>query len=259
MGKTLLAVLRRIAAPPDRPLIQWQNFLLAERNPALPMFQNAPSNQLQRIVIFDFDGVLTDTMPEMLRFSDQVCAELGYPRRTTAADIRRLPRMGFDYLARQLGIPEELVPQYVHRILECFDEQSITYSLFEGMREVILDLATDSVLAIVSGNRQRVIRRFLEKYQIAHCFWHIAGIDQPGNKREKILAIRQAVSLSLPTVMIGDAVSDIQAAREAGAISIAVSWGHQERERLLEAQPDAIADHPQDILKVIRTNLTLRS
>lgn len=209
---------------------------------------------MQRIVIFDFDGVLTDTMPEMLRFSDQVCAELGYPRRTTAADIHELPRMGFDYLARQLGIPEELVPIYVHKILECFDEHPITYSLFEGMREVILDLATDSVLAIVSGNRQRVIHRFLEEHQIVHCFWQIAGIDQPGNKREKIQAIRQAVSFSLPTVMIGDAVSDIQAAREAGAISIAVSWGHQDRHRLLEAQPDSIADYPQDILKIIRTN-----
>lgn len=223
------------------------------------MIQNAPSNQVQRIVIFDFDGVLTDTMPQMLRFSDQVCAELGYARRTTPADIRGLPHMGFDHLARQLGIPQELIPQYVHRILKCFDEQPITYSLFEGMREVILDLANDSVLAIVSGNRQRVIRRFLEKYHIAHCFWQIAGIDQPGNKREKIQAIRQAISLSLSTVMIGDAVSDIQAAREAGAITIAVSWGHQDRPRLLEAQPDSIADHPQDILKFIRSNLTLRS
>jgi phosphoglycolate phosphatase-like HAD superfamily hydrolase len=104
-----------------------------------------------------------------------------------------------------------------------------------------------------------VIRRFLEKHQVAHCFWQIAGIDQPGNKREKIQAIRQTVSLSLPTVMIGDAVSDIQAAREAGAVSIAVSWGHQDRNKLLEAQPDFIADHPRDILTFIRTNLTLRS
>jgi len=213
----------------------------------------------QRIVIFDFDGVLTDTMPEMLRFSDQVCAELGIPRQTTPADIHGLPRMGFDHLARRLGIPEELVPQYVHKILARFDENPITYSLFEGMREVILDLANDSVLAIVSGNLQRVIRRFLEKYQMAQCFWQIAGIDQPGNKAEKIQAIRQAVSPSFPTIMIGDAVSDIQAAREAGALSIAVSWGHQDRNKLLEAQPDFIADHPQDIIKIIRTNLTLRS
>lgn len=223
------------------------------------MFQSAPSIQKQRIVIFDFDGVLTDTMAEMLRFSDQVCAELGHPRRTTPADIHALPRMGFDHLARQLGIPEELIPQYVQKVLAYFDTQPITYSLFEGMEEVILDLANDSVLAIVSGNLQRVIRRFLEKYQIAQYFWRIEGIDQPGNKREKIQAIRQAVSLSLPTYMIGDAVSDILAAREAGAFSIAVSWGHQAREKLLEAHPDSLADSPQEILKAIRTNISSRS
>ncbi|PWH20068.1 MAG: hypothetical protein DDG59_01350 [Anaerolineae bacterium] len=213
----------------------------------------------EQIVIFDFDGVLTDTMAEMLRFSDQVCAELGHPRRTTPQDIYGLPRMGFDQLARQLRIPESLIPQYVQKVLQCFDDQPITYSLYKGMREVILELAKDSVLAVVSGNLQRVIRRFLEKHQLAECFWRIEGIDQPGNKREKIQAIRQAISLAHPAYMIGDAVSDILAAREAGAHSIAVTWGHQDRQKLLEAQPDFIADRPQELLKIIRGDSSFRS
>lgn len=221
--------------------------------------QNTSSPKIHRSVIFDFDGVLTDTMPEMLRFSDQVCAELGYQRKTTPEDITGLPRMGFDQLGRQLGIAEQHIPLYVQKVLQCFEEAPITYSLFDGMEEVIRDLAADSVLSIVSGNLQQVIRRFLAKYQLDQYFWRIFGIDQPGNKREKIQTIRQELSPDLPTFMIGDAVSDILAAREAGAKSIAVCWGHQERQKLLAAQPDYLVEQPQDILKIFRGNQSFRS
>ncbi len=212
-----------------------------------------------RTVIFDFDGVLADTMTEMLRFSDQVCAELGYSRQTTPQDIEALPRMGFDHLARQLGIAETLIPKYVEKVLRCFEESPITYSLYDGMAEVIRELAKDSVLTVVSGNLQSVIQRFLKKYDVNQYFSVIIGIDQPGNKKEKIEAIRRDLSLSIPTFMIGDAVSDILAAKEAGAISIAVSWGHQDRNKLLQAHPDYFVESPKDLLDTIRSHPSSRS
>lgn len=220
---------------------------------------NATSAPPQRIVVFDFDGVLTDTMPEMLRFSDQVCAELGYQRKTTSEDILGLPRMGFDHLARQLGIAEPLIPQYVQKVLRCFLESPITYPLIEGMEAVIRELAKDSALAVVSGNLKEVIQKFLQKYQLDSCFWRIEGIEQPGNKSEKIQRIRQAISLSLPTFMIGDAASDMYAAKEAGAISIAVLWGHQARQKLIEASPHYFAEKPEDLIAVIRSRSSFPS
>ncbi len=217
------------------------------------------SQKILRTVIFDFDGVLADTLAEMLRYSDQVCAELGYQRKTTPEDIEQLPRMGFDHLARQLGIDEHLIPQYIEKVLRCFDNQPITFPLFEGMQEVVIDLAGDSFLAIVSGNLQRVIHRFLREHHLDQYFQRIEGIDQPGNKRQKIEAIRKKVSLALPTFMIGDAVSDILAAKEAGAISIGVSWGHQNRHKLLQAQPDFFAETPSELVRIIRNNPSFHS
>ncbi|GAB4475924.1 MAG: HAD family hydrolase [Anaerolineales bacterium] len=214
---------------------------------------------IQRIVIFDFDGVITDTMAEMLRFSDQVCTELSYPRKTSPEDILALPRMGFDHLARQLGIAEPLVPKYVQLMLQRFVDSPITYAMVEGMEEVIRDLAVDSLLAVVSGNMKEVIQRFLRKYQLDAYFWQIMGIDQPGNKVEKIIQIRQEVSPSLPAFMIGDAVSDIQAAKEAGAISIAVTWGHQARQKLIQAHPQYLVEKPLDLIATIRAHSSSRT
>lgn len=48
--------------------------------------------------------------------------------------------------------------------------------------------------------------------------------------------------------MIGDAVSDIQAARQAGISSVAVVWGHQSLVKLRQAGPDIIVNQPADLL-----------
>jgi phosphoglycolate phosphatase-like HAD superfamily hydrolase len=47
--------------------------------------------------------------------------------------------------------------------------------------------------------------------------------------------------------MIGDAVSDIRAARAAGIKSVAVTWGHQSRQKLSQEAPDLIIDEPEDL------------
>jgi AHBA synthesis associated protein len=75
------------------------------------------------------------------------------------------------------------------------------------------------------------------------------SVEMPGSRTEKI---RTAVnSLGTPgddVYMVGDAVSDIRAAREASVKSIAVGWGHQSGARLVSAGPDYIAHSPKELL-----------
>jgi phosphoglycolate phosphatase-like HAD superfamily hydrolase len=51
--------------------------------------------------------------------------------------------------------------------------------------------------------------------------------------------------------MVGDSLSDIYAAKEATATSIAVTWGHQSLEYLLRGKPDYVVAYPQDLIEVI--------
>jgi phosphoglycolate phosphatase len=50
--------------------------------------------------------------------------------------------------------------------------------------------------------------------------------------------------------LVGDTISDISEARLAGINSIAVTWGYQSRNKLLEKSPNFIAETPQDILDI---------
>jgi phosphoglycolate phosphatase-like HAD superfamily hydrolase len=50
--------------------------------------------------------------------------------------------------------------------------------------------------------------------------------------------------------MVGDSVSDVRAAKEAGVKSIAVGWGHQSLERLIEAAPDHVVRSPGELIEI---------
>ena len=77
----------------------------------------------------------------------------------------------------------------------------------------------------------------------------------PGSKAEKILMAKSQFVATAETVFtVGDSLSDIQAAREAGVKSIVVSWGHQRLSRLVGAGPDAIVRYPKELIEITEPN-----
>jgi phosphoglycolate phosphatase-like HAD superfamily hydrolase len=51
--------------------------------------------------------------------------------------------------------------------------------------------------------------------------------------------------------VIGDSVSDVRAAREVGARSIAVTWGHQSAARLAALRPDHLVTTPDELYQAL--------
>lgn len=217
------------------------------------MNTNPQPHAYQRIVILDFDGVIADTLQDMLKFSDQVAAEFGIQHQTTLHDLEVLQPMSFANLGRQIGIPESQVNLYVERMVACFQNSPIPCPIIPGMAEAIRDMAGDSRLAIVSGNDTLVIQHFLQYYNLEPYIECIYGVDLPGSKKEKILTILQRFdSPSLPAFMVGDAASDVEAAHQAGILGVAVGWGHQSQEKLLAARPEIFVASPHLLAREIR-------
>jgi phosphoglycolate phosphatase len=116
-------------------------------------------------------------------------------------------------------------------------------------------LAESHVLAVVTGNTEANVRSFLKAHGLEGCVQAVYGVDMPGSKVEKILLAKSQFTAEAGSVfMVGDSLSDIRAAREAGVKSIGVSWGHQSLERLAAAVPDAMIHLPKDLIEI--TNST---
>lgn len=204
------------------------------------------------LILFDFDGVLADTLNDMLLFAQQVCGELGVERIVTREDLNSLETMSFAEYGRQLEVPEPLVDEFVRRCLKRFNEKDSPPDTFSGLEEVLRELSHRHTLAIVSGNTTQNIQAFLIAHGLGGCFQAIFGVDSPGSKREKIeQSRRQFAKESEDVFVVGDSVSDIRAAKEASVKSIAVGWGHQSAEKLLSARPDYLIHSPRELLEIL--------
>ena len=204
------------------------------------------------LLLFDYDGVLADTLNDLISIGQIVCDELGVNHTATPHDLNVLEVMSFATYGRQLEVPEPLIDEFVRRSLERFAQKESPPEIFDGLAEVVRELSKNHVLGIVTTNSALNVNLFLSKHGLSDCFQVIYGVETPGTKSEKISkAQKQFAAQNEPVFMIGDSLSDIRAAREAGVTSIAVSWGHQSLERLQTAHPDAVVHSPSELKEIV--------
>jgi len=202
--------------------------------------------------LFDYDGVLADTLTDMLRFAGETCAEMGYPRKPTAADLDALETMSFVDYGLRLGIPADRAQEFARRTMARFEARAEPPPIFSGMDNVVRSAASRAQVGIVTGSPARAVLHFLEEHQLnAHVNVLIAA-EHKGTRAEKILAaLAQLGPQPAEACLIGDAVSDVHACREVGVRSIAVAWGHQSAARLAAAGADAVVSSPQELAELL--------
>jgi phosphoglycolate phosphatase len=206
------------------------------------------------LILFDFDGVLADTLTDMLRFAQEVCDELGVKHKVVQPDLSELEVMSFATLGRACETPEDLVDEFVRKCTGKFAEKESPPAIFDGLGEVVRKLAESHLLAVVSGNTEGNIRAFLEEHGLEGCVRAVYGMEMPGSKVEKILMAKSQFAAEGEAVfMVGDSLSDVRAARDAGVKSIAVSWGHQSVGRLVKGVPDHVVRIPGELIEITKS------
>lgn len=205
-----------------------------------------------QLLIFDFDGVLADTLADMLRFAQEACDELRITHTVVPGDLSDLEVMSFADFGRACEVPEQSVREFVRRCTSKFEQKASPPDIFPGLPDVIRILSDGNKLVVVTGNTTDTVNAFLVHHGIQDCFVRVLGVDLPGSKTEKIMeAKREFETVDEATFLVGDSLSDIRAAREANVRSIAVSWGHQSMDMLIRGKPDALVHSPDELLEVL--------
>lgn len=204
---------------------------------------------MSKVLIFDFDGVLANSIDPMLEYAQQVCQELGYLRVPTQEDLEVLEKMEFSEYGLQLGIPQDKVDEFVSRNIDLFNNRDEPLAIVPKMDRVVVKLANSSTLAMVTGNSHVVVNKFLQAYKLKGVFQQILSVEDKGNRVEKILRLKALYDYPAGEFyFIGDSVSDIRAAHEAGINSVAVGWGHQSIQKLKKENPHLTVVKPVDLL-----------
>jgi phosphoglycolate phosphatase len=206
------------------------------------------------LIIFDYDGVLADTLDDLLQFGQEACNQLGVKHVVTKDDLNDLEVMSFATYGRACEVPEHLVDEFVKICLNCFAEKKSPPAIFSGLRSVITYLAVNHRIAIVTTNSSQIVNAFLVKHGLESLIHAVYGVDTPGSKAQKIAMARNRLLENREqqlVFMVGDSLSDVQSAKEAAVTSIAVTWGHQSLENLLRAKPDFVVSSPHDLIQII--------
>jgi len=206
------------------------------------------------LIIFDFDGVLADTLNDLLQFGQEACDELGVKHIVKKEDLTDLEVMSFGSYGRACEVPEHLVDGFVQSCLKRFAGKKSPPAIFNGLGNIVRHFAVNHVIVIVTTNSSQNVHAFLIEHGLDACVHKVYGVDLPGSKAQKISVARDQFSADAKrgsVFMVGDSLSDIRAAKEASVTSIAVTWGHQSLSRLLAGNPDYVAHFPHDLIDVI--------
>jgi phosphoglycolate phosphatase len=206
------------------------------------------------LIIFDFDGVLADTLDDLIQFGQEVCDELGVEHVVQKEDLRNLEIMSFASFGRACEVPEHLVDVFVQGCLKRFAKKKSPPAIFSELSTIIRNFAINNKLAIITTNSSQNVIAFLVEHGLEECIHAVYGVDIPGSKAQKISIAQKRFSADPKresVFMIGDSLSDIRAAKEASVMSIAVTWGHQSLEYLLSGDPDYVVDFPHDLIEII--------
>ena len=205
----------------------------------------------KRLVLFDYDGVIVDSMEHNLAVAGRAAKLVGHHRVPTRQDVDRVENMSFEDVAREIGLPEEKLPVYARHVYENLSSHADTLQVFPGMAEALLELGRLYTLAIVTTNDECVVEDFLRSRGLSRCFAAILGRSS-GTKAENLR--RAASMLGFPrcrVYVIGDSVSDIRQAKAAGVKSVAVTWGYHSEPKLRAESPDFVAHTPDEIVDLL--------
>lgn len=203
------------------------------------------------MIIFDFDGVLADSLQVCLTACNNAARNQGADLTFATDAFATLNPVTFEALAEHHGLDPS---PFARDVAAAVSASPVRSAIFDGIDTALFELARLNRLAVVSASDASVIRAVLAPSGLDRLMDPVIGGDTPGTKAEKISKL-VAESLSAPHVMVGDAASDILAARAAGIAAISVTWGWQTPAHLAAHNPDAIVETPQDLVRTCRSVL----
>jgi phosphoglycolate phosphatase len=187
--------------------------------------------------VFDLDGTLVDTAPDLRAHVNAALGELGRAgldledvRRLVGDGARTLLRRG---LERTGGVPDEVDLEALYRrFLESYTaDPSRNSTVHEGVVEVLRGLRARSVrLGVCTNKAQAPTDRLLAALGLDRFFEAIVGGDAlPVRKPDAghLAAVLERLGAApAQSVMIGDSAHDLSAARALGVPCILVSFGY---------------------------------
>jgi phosphoglycolate phosphatase len=194
------------------------------------------------LIIFDLDGTLIDSLPDLADATNHMLTTLGRPRIDQDA-VRRLVGQGARRLVERAlpGASEDVIAQGLDLFLD-YNHHHIADRtvLYPGVMETLDALKQRGIrMAIISNKNVTLCREVISVLGAEHYFEEILGADSlPFRKPSPEPVLKLLADFELAperATLVGDSINDIAAGKGAGVVTVGCTWGYGDSEELAEA------------------------
>ena len=213
-------------------------------------------------IVFDLDGTLVDTAPDLIAATNHVLEHVGLPP-VDVESLRPWIGHGAKYMIERAIGPAgaRLTAEEHDRLLKrylAYYAQNIAVAS-QPFEDAVAALerfqAAGAKLAICTNKMERMSKSLLTALDLERYFTVIAGRDTfdafKPHPNHLLHTIRTAGGDVKRAIMIGDTQVDIETAKAASVPVIAVSFGYTDTP-VHEFSPDAVIDHYRDLEPTIK-------
>jgi phosphoglycolate phosphatase len=220
-------------------------------------------------IVFDLDGTLVDTAPDLISALNYVLDREGLPavplasaRNMIGAGARKLIERGLELEGRAVSADDlnrltaDFIDYYAAHIADASRP-------FEGLETALDDLTSAGFrLAVCTNKLEWLSKRLLDQLKLSPRFAAICGADTFGVSKPDPAILKQTVARAggklTSTIMVGDAGTDIGVARRAAVPVIGVSFGYTDVP-IAELKPDRLIHHMRDLPEAVTALMSLQS
>lgn len=215
---------------------------------------------MTKLIIFDLDGTLLDTIGDLAVACNAVLALRGLPQHSLE-EYRLFVGNGIMRLVER-ALPEPLRNPYtvdaarrdfVTYYTDHIDAHTVPYA---GIPELLAELRSRGLQLAVASNKfqagtEKLVRLFFPDTPFAVVSGQRPDVPLKPDPAVDLEILRRTGVAPDEALHVGDSAIDVQAACAAGIRSVGVTWGFRSREELVGARADAVIDRPDELLNLL--------
>lgn len=205
-----------------------------------------------KVIVFDFDGTLVDSLSALVNITNRLASEFGY-KPLAPDDLNLVRNLSSRQVIKQSGVSNFKIPFILNRVKQELRNDIEHLNPILGIKEVLINLNNQEYrLGILTSNSEVNVKAFLKCHEISNLFNFIyCGITIFGKNK----AIKRMIKINNirrdEIIYVGDETRDIEAAKKIPIKIVAVSWGFNSPEVLAKHQPDFLINQPTELIEVM--------
>lgn len=205
-----------------------------------------------KVIIFDFDGTLADTLDAIVHITNRLAKTYGY-KATDPEQLAQIRNMSSREIVKQSKISVFKLPFLLRRIKSELQNDIQQVKPIAGIPESLMRLKKEGILlGIITSNSEENVEVFLQKNNMKDLFSFIYS-ERTLFSKDKALTkfIKRNNLIAEQVIYVGDETRDIEASKKINVKVVAVSWGFNSEEALAKQNPDFLISKPSELVDLI--------